>query len=156
MAATAATVISIGCYNGCYGCYKKPHERTTAATVIPAGCYNGWLLRNDKERVTAVTVSPTGCHSGCHEAPHKRPHQSFNVSEWTDSTGPRQTQKPSEPKGLHAGMIMASPGVLEPERVPCKSLLRIDFQITNPDRKPNGFNGRRDLFFQVQSAPLPP
>ena len=98
-------------------------------------------------------MSPTGCHSGCHEAPHKRPHQSFHVSKWTDSTGPCQTQKPSEPKGLHAGMIMANPGVLEPERVPCKSLLRIDFQITNLDRKPSGFNGRADLFFHVQSAP---
>ena len=107
--------------------------------------------------LTLRIIGCYGCYSSCYEAPHERPHQSFNVSEWTDSTGPRQTQKPSEPKGLHAGMIMASPGVLEPERVPCKSSLGIDFQVTNLDRKPNGFNGRGDLFFQVQSAPpLPP
>ena len=51
---------------------------------------------------------------------------------------------------------MASPGVLEPERVPCKSLLRIDFQITNLDRKPNGFNGRGDFSSKSTAPPLPP
>jgi hypothetical protein len=133
---------------GCYGCYSNFYwllqrllRLLQKATRANYGCYGNsyWLLqwlprllRNDRKSCGRA-VPPTGCYSGCYETPHERPHQSFNVSGWTDSTGPRRTQKTSEPKGLHASMIVASPGVLEPERLPCKSLLRIEFQITNLD-----------------------